>query len=281
MSKPERIQKLLARAGYGSRREIERWIAQGEITVNDKLAGLGDLCTAEDKILRRGEPLSVEQTQHTRVRVIMYHKPVGEVCTRDDPQGRTTVFDALPIMKTSRWIAVGRLDLNTVGLLLFTNDGELANRLMHPSREVQREYAVRVLGEVDNAMIERLKAGVELEDGRAQFDDIEIQGGDGANTWFRVILKEGRNREVRRLWESQGVKVSRLIRVSYGPIELPRSLRQGQWRDLSDKDMRDLYQCVEMSYETPALPRRSDSARKERFKNPGKSPWKKSKGSKR
>ncbi|HDP88592.1 MAG TPA: 23S rRNA pseudouridine(2605) synthase RluB [Thioalkalivibrio sp.] len=247
----ERLQKLLARAGYGSRREIERLIEQGQITINGKVATPGDHASETDVIAIRGEPVALSKVAHFKARVIAYHKPVGEVCTRDDPEGRPTVFDHLPRMQSSRWVAVGRLDINTVGLMLFTNDGELANRLMHPSSEIEREYAVRVLGEVDDAMMKRLLAGVELEDGRAAFETLERAGGEGANTWFRVTLREGRKREVRRLWESQGVTVSRLIRVRYGPIELQRSLKPGRWVDLKPREMRLLYEAAGLKYVAP------------------------------
>ncbi|MDX5334292.1 MAG: 23S rRNA pseudouridine(2605) synthase RluB [Gammaproteobacteria bacterium] len=247
----ERLQKLLARAGYGSRREIERLIEQGQITINGKPATPGDHASETDAIAIRGEPVALSRVSHFKARVIAYHKPVGEVCTRDDPEGRPTVFDHLPRMQSSRWVAVGRMDINTVGLMLFTNDGELANRLMHPSGEIEREYAVRVLGEVDDAMMKRLLAGVELEDGPAAFETLERAGGEGANTWFRVTLKEGRKREVRRLWESQGVTVSRLIRVRYGPIELQRALKPGRWADLKPREMRQLYEAVGLKYVAP------------------------------
>lgn len=246
MSEPERLQKLLARAGYGSRREIERWIEDGQVTVNGRVAGLGDQARPEDQITVRGQPISLARVEHFKPRVIAYHKPLGEICTERDPEGRPTVFDQLPRMKTSRWISVGRLDVNTLGLLLLTNDGELANRLMHPSYGIAREYMVRVLGEVNEAMLERLRAGVELEDGPAHFDEVTAEGGSGANRWFRVRLAEGRKREVRRLWESQGVTVSRLIRVSYGPIKLERGLHIGNWRELSPKEMEALYAAVRL-----------------------------------
>lgn len=255
----ERLQKLLARAGYGSRREIERLIEQGLVTVNGKPAKLGDQASESDSITIRGQAISLAKTAHFKQRVIAYHKPIGEVCTRNDPEGRPTVFDHLPKMQSSRWIIVGRLDINTVGLLLFTNDGELANRLMHPSHEIEREYAVRVLGEVDERMLQRLRTGVELEDGKASFDSVEPAGGEGANRWFKVTLKEGRKREVRRLWESQGVTVSRLIRVRYGNIELGRELKPGRWRDLSWKEMGDLYRLVGLRFVPPKTDRTAQS----------------------
>lgn len=246
MSK-ERIQKLLARAGYGSRRQVDRWLAEGLITVNNETAKPGDRATVDDVIQLKGELVHLSSVKQFRPRVIMYNKPAGELVTTSDPEGRSTVFDHLPSMKTSRWIAVGRLDINTMGLLLLTNDGELANRLMHPGSEVEREYAVRVLGEVSDDILERLKKGVELDDGPAHFDAIQDAGGRGANHWYHVVLHEGRNREVRRLWESQGCKVSRLSRVRYGPILLDRSLKPGRWRELKTGEFRKIYQAVNMS----------------------------------
>ncbi|EHQ52094.1 ribosomal large subunit pseudouridine synthase B [Ectothiorhodospira sp. PHS-1] len=244
----ERLHKLLAQAGLGSRREVERWIAQGLVTVNGKVAQLGDQAGPEDQIAVRGRPVSVEAPAQ---RVVVYHKPEGEVTTRSDPEGRPTVFEHLPRLRQGRWVSIGRLDLNTSGLLLFTTDGKLANRLMHPSTEVEREYAVRVLGAVEPAVIQRLLAGVELEDGPARFDDIREAGGTGANHWYHVTLKEGRNREVRRLWESQGITVSRLIRVRYGCIQLGTGLRLGRWRELESQEMKALYQQAGLSWKAP------------------------------
>ncbi len=231
----EKVQKVLARAGFGSRRQIEELIAAGRVVVNGEPAKLGDRITGHEKIRLNGRLIPADRLAGPDRRVLMYHKPVGEVTTRDDPEGRPTVFARLPRVGTGRWISVGRLDVNTLGLLLFTNDGELANRLMHPSYALPRRYAVRVFGEVDQAMLQRLQAGVELEDGPARFDSIEPGGSQGENQWFHVTLHEGRQREVRRLWESQGVQVSRLIRVAYGPVTLPKSLGRGEWRFL-DKD---------------------------------------------
>ena len=224
----ERLHKLLARAGFGSRREIERWISEGRITLNGAPAKLGDCATEKDDIRIDGRRLAARQVAAPERRVIAYYKPEGEVTTRSDPEGRPTIFENLPRLTQGRWIAVGRLDINTSGLLLLTTDGELANRLMHPSRAVPREYAVRVLGAVDEELLQRLKSGVQLDDGMAHFESIADAGGSGANHWYHVILTEGRNREVRRLWESQGVKISRLIRVGYGPIALTRRLRPGR-----------------------------------------------------
>ncbi len=245
----EKLQKVLARAGYGSRREIEGWISEGRISVNGKICQLGERVSDNDVIRIDGKVVSRTRLQSNRCRVLMYHKPVGEVTSRSDDEGRTTVFENLPRIVNGRWIVVGRLDLNTSGLLLFTTDGELANRLMHPSYTVEREYAVRVLGEVEPEVIKRLSTGVELEDGEARFTSIVDGGGEGANHWFHVTLEEGRNREVRRLWESQGVTVSRLIRVRYGPVTLPRWLRPGRWEELNDEQVSKLRQSVGLEAE--------------------------------
>jgi len=243
----EKLQKVLARAGFGSRRELEAWIAQGRVSINGKVATLVDRVSEKDVIRVDGQIVPREKAAGGRRRVLMYHKPVGEVSTRSDPEGRPTVFDHLPNLRNGRWIAVGRLDINTSGLLLFTSDGELAHRLMHPSSQVEREYAVRVLGEVPPEMIKRLQEGVELEDGKAHFDSIIDAGGEGANHWYHVTLLEGRNREVRRLWESQGVMVSRLTRVRYGPVTLPRWLRDGKFEDVPAHQLQALLELVGMA----------------------------------
>jgi len=235
----EKLQKVLARAGLGSRREMERAIEAGSVRVNNREARLGDRVTPEDKILYRGEPVQV-RTQVARQRVILYNKPEGEICSRNDPEGRPRVFDRLPPLKGERWISVGRLDFNTSGLLLFTNDGDLANKLMHPSSVIDREYLVRIQGTVDDEMKRALTEGVLLDDGVARFTDIVEGAGEGRNRWFYCVIMEGRNREVRRLWESQGVKVSRLKRVRYGNIFIPSHVRVGQWQELNDKEIRDL-----------------------------------------
>jgi len=239
----ERIQKLLAVAGVASRREAERWIADGRVTVNGVTANLGDRASRYDDVRLDGRKVDLEDAGRS-TRVIAYNKPLGEVCTRNDPEGRPTVFDHLPKTKNERWINVGRLDINTSGLLLFTTDGELANKLMHPSSEVDREYAVRVRGDVDEPMIKRLKEGVLLEDGMARFTDVRFFDGDGQNKWYHVVVMEGRNREVRRLWESQEVTVSRLKRVRYGCIFMPSNVPVGTWVELSQKDVNDLYDLV-------------------------------------
>ena len=246
---PERIQKILARAGYGSRREIERWVDAGEITVNGVIAKSGQAVSETDKVLLRGQVLKLASKLNAKPQVLLYHKKIGEICSRNDPEGRPTVFDSLPNLSSGRWIQVGRLDINTDGLMLFTTDGELANRLMHPSYEIEREYSARILGDVTDEMLARLQEGVMLEDGKAKFNSIKFVGGEGANKWYNVVLNEGRNREVRRLWESQEVIVSRLRRVRYGHIELKRSLRAGTFEDLDVRGIRRLYEKVKMELE--------------------------------
>ena len=234
----ERLQKVLARAGLGSRREIEGWIRAGRIQIDGVVAELGVQIEGHEEILLDGAPIKADAP--SELRVIAYHKPIGELSTRHDPEGRPTVFDNLPRLREGRWIGVGRLDINTCGLLLLTNDGELANRLMHPSVQLEREYAVRVFGDIDGLILERLVTGVDLDDGPARFLSLRDAGGSGANHWYHVVLGEGRNREVRRLWESQGVQVNRLIRVRYGPIELGRRLPSGRWRDLMPEELQAL-----------------------------------------
>lgn len=235
----ERLQKILSKAGFGSRREMERWIEGGLVEINGKLASLGDVASANDVISVKGKviqnPLKTEQ----KTRILLYHKPVGEISSRRDPKHLQTVFDRLPHLKQGRWVQVGRLDLNTSGLLIFTNNGELANRLMHPRYELEREYAVRVYGEVTPLMIKALLKGVPLEDGEANFKRITLRGGEGKNAWYHVVLSEGRNREVRRLWESQGMEVSRLIRIRYGSLHMPRSLSRGEFIELSTQEVND------------------------------------------
>ena len=241
----ERIQKVLASAGHGSRRQIESWIREGKITVHSKPAILGQTIDHTDRITIDSHPIRLHFTRgEKKLKVIPYYKPVGEVCTRKDEKGRTTVFSKLPKIRNSRWINIGRLDINTTGLLLFTTDGDLANKLMHPSNQVEREYAVRVLGEATKEQLQALKDGVELEDGLARFTDIVDSGGEGVNHWYHVVIMEGRNREVRRLWESQGLTVSRLIRTRFGPYILPRRKRVGQnWR-LEDTEIKALIEAA-------------------------------------
>jgi 23S rRNA pseudouridine2605 synthase len=249
----ERIQKVLARGGVGSRREIERWIDEGRLKLNGNPVNLGDRLKAGDHLQINDRVVHWEKFAQQPTRVLLYHKPVGEVVTRRDPEGRPVVFTQLPKLATGRWIAVGRLDINTSGLLLVTNNGELANRLMHPSTQVEREYAVRILGNVSDAALEKLKQGVELEDGKAKFDDIKFFGGEGANKWYNVAVAEGRNRLVRRLWESQEVVVSRLMRVRYGPVVLPERLKAHSFYELTDKELDLLFEFAGMEHEKPAL----------------------------
>lgn len=239
----ERVQKVLAVAGLASRREAERWISEGRVQVNDRTVSLGDRCSVQDVIKVDGRVQHIKDLG-TKCRVLVYNKPVGEVCTRHDPEGRPTVFDHLPKTANERWVSIGRLDINTSGLLLFTTDGTLANQLMHPSSNIDREYAVRVRGNVDDDMIKRLKEGVLLDDGMAKFTDVKYFDGEGQNKWFHVVLMEGRNREVRRLWESQEVTVSRLKRVRYGCIFMPSSLPVGTWVELGQSEVNDLTALV-------------------------------------
>ncbi len=238
--KTEKLQKVLARSGLGSRREMEVVIDAGLVTVNGHVAVLGDRITGQERITVKGRPVTLKAEDDLPRRVIMYNKPEGELVTRKDPEGRRTVFDHLPKLRGERWIAIGRLDINTAGLLLFTNDGELANRLMHPSHQVEREYAVRVMGEVTDEMQQAMRDGVMLEDGLASFSAIQLVGGEGINVWYHVVINEGRNREVRRLWESQGVTVSRLKRVRYGNISLDKRTKMGEWIELTQTEVDDL-----------------------------------------
>ena len=240
----EKLQKVLARIGLGSRREIEGWIARGRLKINHTLAKLGDRVSLDDKVELDGRLVRLKAEHEVQQRVLLYHKPAGELCSREDPEGRPTIFDALPKLRGKRWISIGRLDFNTSGLLLLTTDGELANRLMHPSSEIEREYAVRIMGRINEGAMDRLKRGVRLEDGMAHFDDILDAGGEGANHWYHVILREGRNREVRRLFETEGVKVGRLIRVRFGAITLPRFLRAGKFKDLEKGEISELLNSV-------------------------------------
>lgn len=248
-AEPVRLHKALAELGLGSRRELEEWIVAGRISVNGEPAHLGQKVTPQDKIRVNGRLVSLRFRERLP-RVLMYHKPEGEIVSRDDPEGRTSVFEKLPRVKGGRWIAIGRLDFNSSGLLLFTTSGELANRMMHPRANLEREYAVRTLGQLSSESAQSLCSGVELEDGSARFSALFDAGGDGANHWYRVVLTEGRNREVRRMFEAVGLTVSRLMRVRYGPLELPRRLKRGMWAEMGEEDVKALLDRL-----NPRLPR--------------------------
>lgn len=266
----DKLQKLLAQLGIGSRREMEKVISAGRVSVNGKVAKLGDRAFTRDAITLDGRALRFDDNAGAG-RVLIYNKPEGEICSRSDPEGRRTVFERLPKLDSGRWIVIGRLDFNTSGLLLFTTDGELANKLMHPSSVIDREYLCRVLGNVDEPMLQRLREGVLLEDGVAKFTDVVDGGGQGANHWYYVAIMEGRNREIRRLWESQDIQVSRLKRVRFGKVFLPSKLRQGQWEDMSAKEMAELYGMVHMDAPKPVTmkPKEVQSLERQRRKNRG------------
>ncbi|WOJ98447.1 pseudouridine synthase [Congregibacter brevis] len=259
----EKLQKVLARSGLGSRREMERWIEQERVTIDGKSAHLGDRVVATQRIEVDGRPLVASDGEKTRC--LLYHKPTGEVCSRKDPEGRRTVFERLPKVKSGRWISIGRLDYNTSGLLLFTTDGELANALMHPSANIEREYMVRVMGDVTEESIKAMLEGVMLEDGVARFTDIQSGGGDGINSWYYVVLMEGRNREVRRLWESQGLTVSRLKRVRYGDLFVPSKVKKGQWQELAPNEINGLYRMAGMQTKDVEPPSRDDRSKHKRM----------------
>ena len=240
----ERLQKLIANAGYGSRRWAERLIEQGRISVNNKEATLGDKATIVDKVTIDGRLIDLKRYSEEETKVLILNKQAGVICSNKDEEGRESVFDFLP--ENTRWVMVGRLDLNTSGLLLFTNNGDLANKLMHPSSEIDREYAVRVLGQVEDQHINQLTSGIELDDGFAKFHKVTFAGGDGANRWYHVVVREGRKREVRRLWEALEFKVSRLIRIRFGDIRLPDNLRANQSEYLKPKQVQSLLNSVNL-----------------------------------
>lgn len=250
----EKLQKVLARSGLGSRRKMETVIAEGRVSIDGEVVQLGERVSEHQVIRVDGHVVKNQTVDNVVCRILAYNKPEGEICTRSDEDGRKTVFERLPRLSGARWISIGRLDINTSGLLLFTTDGEFANKMMHPSNEVEREYAVRIFGEVDDAMLNRLRTGVKLEDGDARFLSIKESGkeagGEGINRWYHVVLTEGRTREVRRLWESQGVQVSRLMRVRYGNIHLDKQLPQGGWTELNLKEVNYLRKLVDMPRET-------------------------------
>ncbi len=269
-SQGEKLQKVLAQAGLGSRRMMEEWISTGRVSVNGEPATLGmrvvegDLVKAERRTLRVGE-------RDQAARVLLYHKPEGEIVSRDDPENRTSVFDKLPKLRGQKWTAVGRLDFNTSGLLIFTTSGELANRLMHPRFEVEREYAVRVQGTLTEAQMNlALKQGVELEDGLVKFEKLEDQGGEGFNHWYRVMLKEGRNRVVRRTFDALGMPVSRLMRIRFGIINLPPRLKRGMTTELGEAEVAQVLDWVGITVDSDELqpdsqaPRQSDPVKSEK-----------------
>jgi 23S rRNA pseudouridine2605 synthase len=249
----ERLHKVLANAGLGSRRLLEQRIEAGEVQVNSVVATIGSSVRAGDRVEMDGKRFVVVGDNAEHAQMLAYNKPEGVVATRDDPEGRPTMFEQLPSLKGARWVAVGRLDINTTGLLLLTTDGDLANSLMHPSSEIEREYICRVHGEVPDEVLEKLKRGVELEDGPAHFDDIAVISRGGSHSWFRVVIREGRNREVRRMWESQGLMVSRLKRIRYGNIELPRALRRGHCEEVSPELVAQLREKAGMPERVPRL----------------------------
>ncbi|WP_319379668.1 23S rRNA pseudouridine(2605) synthase RluB [Thiomicrorhabdus sp.] len=259
----EKLQKILARAGFGSRRSVEEIIQQGLVKVNGKTAKLGDRATAADKIKVRDQLIREQRLQKQATEVILYNKPEGRVCTRKDEKDRQTIFAQLPRIPNGRWISIGRLDLNTSGLLILTNNGELANRMMHPSYEIEREYLVRVFGEVSDEIIKQLQAGVQLDDGPAKFDRVQAMPSEDEvmNRWYRVVLKEGRNREVRRIWEAVGLQVSRLHRVRYGQFSLPRNLRKGKTEALTWKQVNQLLKSVDLPEESRPDLRTNNSGR--------------------
>jgi 23S rRNA pseudouridine2605 synthase len=249
----QRLHKLLAMQGLGSRRDMEELIASGRVTVNGEIAKVGTGVTQYDIVRIDSRPVRI-LFEAELPQVLIYHKPEGEIVSQDDPEGRASVFDKLPKIKQGKWIAIGRLDMNTSGLLIFTNSGDLANRFMHPRYEVEREYAVRIFGELSDEQMSMLTQGIELEDGPAAFDSISAQGGEGANHWYQVILREGRNREVRRLFEAFQLPVSRLMRVRFGPVNLPPRVKRGQMLKLEQKTVVDLMEWAGL--EAPKAPLR-------------------------
>ncbi|MDA8328902.1 MAG: pseudouridine synthase [Betaproteobacteria bacterium] len=232
----QKLQKVLAAAGFGSRREMEEWISNGRVSVNGEIATLGTRITEADRVLADRRPVRWPFSL-ALPRVLIYHKPEGEIVSRDDPGARQTVFENLPKIKNGKWIAIGRLDFNTEGLLIFTSDGELANRLMHPSFAVEREYAVRIMGELTREHMQQLTSGIELDDGLARFERIMEEGGDNSNRWYRVVIREGRNREIRRMFAEVGMMVSRLIRVRFGVVNLPARVKRGKMMELDVKQI--------------------------------------------
>ncbi|MBN2865569.1 MAG: rRNA pseudouridine synthase [Thiotrichales bacterium] len=271
MSNPsgEKLQKILARGGFGSRRSVEVLISEGKVKVNGRTAQLGDRAMEDDQIKVNEQLVKSTRIAKQPTQVILYNKPEGKICSRSDEKGRDTIYSQMPRIINSRWVSIGRLDMNTSGLMILTNNGELANRLAHPSFEIEREYMVRVFGEVEDSVLNQLKKGVMLEDGMARFDKISRLKSDdeSMNNWFRVSIKEGRNREVRRMWESQGVQVSRLHRVRYGAFQLPRTLRKGKTEPLTWKQINQLLASVELPEEARPDLRVHATAKKQSVKN--------------
>lgn len=242
----QKLQKVLAQAGLGSRRDMEQWIKEGRVTVNGEVAGIGTRVGPED-LIKVGRRIVRWPAPQQLPRVLLYHKPEGEIVSRDDPEGRDTVFAKLPRPRGAKWLAVGRLDYNTCGLLIFTTSGEVANRMMHPSFEVEREYAVRLLGQLSAEQIAKLKSGITLADGVARCESIADGGGEGANHWYRLVLKEGRNRVVRRMFEALGLTISRLMRVRFGIVGLPPRLKRGQFIELTEAETRRLLEWLQLA----------------------------------
>lgn len=240
----QKLQKMLAQAGLGSRRDMEGWIKEGRVTVNGTVAGIGARIGPDD-LVKVGRRIVRWPAPEQLPRMLLYHKPEGEIVSRDDPEGRVSVFAALPRLRGAKWLAVGRLDYNTCGLLIFTTSGDVANRIMHPRFEVEREYAVRIMGQLTAEQIIRLKAGVKLADGVARCESLADEGGEGSNHWYRIVLKEGRNRIVRRLFEALGMTVSRLMRVRFGIVALPARLKRGQCLELTSQETQRVLQWLQ------------------------------------
>ena len=260
-----KLQKALAQAGLGSRREMEQWIVAGRVTVNGTIARIGARVGARDEVKVDGRLLRATATVSAALpQVLVYHKPEGEIVSRADPDGRPSVFDRLPRLRDAKWVAIGRLDFNSSGLLLFTTSGELANRMMHPSHGLDREYAVRVRGQLSKAQSERLLAGIRLDDGEARCESVSSEGGEGANRWYRVTLKEGRNRIVRRLFDALGLSVSRLMRVRFGPVALPPRVKRGQSLEMPPAEVRQLLATLGMPAPLPPAARGSAEKRRHR-----------------
>tara|TARA_B100000035_G_scaffold315484_1_gene336957 strand:- start:14788 stop:15621 length:834 start_codon:yes stop_codon:yes gene_type:complete len=263
-SSGERIQKVLAQSGFGSRREIEKAIVDEKVLVNNKIAKVGQSITPSDKIILNGKQIFLSNSNNLP-RVLIYNKPEGEIVSENDPEGRVNVFQNLPRIKNGKWISVGRLDFNTSGLLIFTSNGELANKMMHPKYEVEREYSVRILGEVSDEQIKKFEKGIDLDDGTAKFQSIAFEGGEGANKWYRVVLKEGRNREVRRMFAHFNITVSRLIRVRFGIVVLPSHVKRGMHAELTQAEVSRLLKRNDMDpndFNKPQLSNQKKSNRR-------------------